>query len=80
MSPGSLPSNRLAVAMRACSDEHASPPVQQRLAAASDYKPEDVDVQFQVKRRDKDGLEPLPVPVVRQAMDPRPIPAAWDWG
>ena len=30
-----------------------------RLAAASDYKPEDVDVQFQVKRRDKDGLEPL---------------------
>ncbi|MBN9216575.1 MAG: caspase family protein [Mesorhizobium sp.] len=30
-----------------------------RLAAASDYKPEDVDVQFQIKRRDKDGLEPL---------------------
>lgn len=25
------------------------------------------------------GLEPLPVPVVRQAMDPRPLPAAWDW-
>ena len=26
-----------------------------------------------------DGLEPLPVPVVRQSMDPRPIPDAWDW-
>ncbi|MFD2052200.1 caspase family protein [Mesorhizobium calcicola] len=35
-----------------------------RLAAASDYKPEDVDVQFQVKRRDKDGLEPLQASVV----------------
>jgi protein-tyrosine phosphatase len=23
--------------------------------------------------------EPLPVPVVRQAMDPRLVPAAWDW-
>jgi hypothetical protein len=30
-----------------------------RLAAASDYKPEDVSVEFQIKRRDKDGLEPL---------------------
>ncbi|MEO5758426.1 MAG: caspase family protein [Mesorhizobium sp.] len=30
-----------------------------RLAAASDYKPEEVDVEFQIKRRDKDGLEPL---------------------
>ncbi|HET8557781.1 MAG TPA: tyrosine-protein phosphatase, partial [Gaiellaceae bacterium] len=28
---------------------------------------------------DEDALEPLPVPVVRQAMDPRPVPAAWDW-
>jgi len=27
----------------------------------------------------KDGIEPLPVPVMRQAMDPRPVPAAWDW-
>jgi protein-tyrosine phosphatase len=26
-----------------------------------------------------DGLDPLPVPVVRQAMDPRPVPDAWDW-
>ena len=26
-----------------------------------------------------DEYEPLPVPVVRQAMDPRPVPAAWDW-
>ena len=24
-------------------------------------------------------FEPLPVPVLRQAMDPRPVPAAWDW-
>jgi hypothetical protein len=23
--------------------------------------------------------EPLPVEVLRQAMDPRPVPAAWDW-
>lgn len=35
-----------------------------RLAAASDYKPEDVDVQFQVKRRGGDGLEPLQASVV----------------
>jgi protein-tyrosine phosphatase len=27
----------------------------------------------------EDAFEPLPVPVLRQAMDPRPIPAAWDW-
>ncbi|WP_202596394.1 caspase family protein [Mesorhizobium loti] len=38
-----------------------------RLAAASDYKPEDVDVQFQIKRRDKDGLEPLQASVVPRA-------------
>jgi protein-tyrosine phosphatase len=25
------------------------------------------------------GIKPLPVPVVRQGMDPRPVPAAWDW-
>jgi len=35
-----------------------------RLAAASDYRPEEVDVQFQIKRRDKDGLEPLQASVV----------------
>lgn len=28
---------------------------------------------------DEDGLDPLPVPVVREAMDPRPVPAAWEW-
>lgn len=27
----------------------------------------------------EDGLGPLPVPVVRQGIDPRPVPAAWDW-
>jgi protein-tyrosine phosphatase len=26
-----------------------------------------------------DEYEPLPVPVLRQGMDPRPVPAAWDW-
>jgi protein-tyrosine phosphatase len=26
-----------------------------------------------------DEYEPLPVPVLRQAMDPREVPAAWDW-
>jgi protein-tyrosine phosphatase len=26
-----------------------------------------------------DEYEPLPVPVLRRAMDPRPIPAVWDW-
>jgi protein-tyrosine phosphatase len=26
-----------------------------------------------------DEYEPLPVPVLRQAMDPRPLAAAWDW-
>jgi hypothetical protein len=26
-----------------------------------------------------DEYEPLPVPVLRQAMDPRPVPAAWHW-
>jgi hypothetical protein len=31
------------------------------------------------REHEEDGLNPLPVPVVRQAMDPRPIPAAWDW-
>ncbi|HJQ74732.1 MAG TPA: tyrosine-protein phosphatase, partial [Gaiellaceae bacterium] len=28
---------------------------------------------------DEDGVEPLPVPVVRQAMDPELVPAAWEW-
>jgi hypothetical protein len=27
----------------------------------------------------EDEYEPLPVPVLRQAMDPRPLPAAWGW-
>jgi protein-tyrosine phosphatase len=26
-----------------------------------------------------DGTEPLPVPVVRRHMDPRPLPDAWEW-
>jgi protein-tyrosine phosphatase len=26
-----------------------------------------------------DGIDPLPVPVVRRGMDPRPVSAAWDW-
>jgi protein-tyrosine phosphatase len=31
------------------------------------------------REHEDDGIDPLPVPVVRQAMDPRPVPAAWDW-
>jgi protein-tyrosine phosphatase len=31
------------------------------------------------REHENDGLDPLPVPVVRQAMDPRPVPDAWDW-
>jgi len=31
------------------------------------------------REHEDDGISPLPVPVVRQAMDPRPIPGAWDW-
>jgi hypothetical protein len=31
------------------------------------------------QEHEEDGLNPLPVPVVRQGMDPRPLPAAWDW-
>jgi hypothetical protein len=31
------------------------------------------------REHENDGLNPLPVPVVRQAMDPRPVPDAWDW-
>jgi protein-tyrosine phosphatase len=31
------------------------------------------------REHEADELSPLPVPVVRQAMDPRPVPAAWDW-
>jgi protein-tyrosine phosphatase len=37
-----------------------------------------VDLRPDLEHED-DGLDPLPVPVVRQAMDPRPVPAAWDW-
>jgi protein-tyrosine phosphatase len=31
------------------------------------------------REHEDDGINPLPVPVVRQGMDPRPLPAAWDW-
>jgi hypothetical protein len=31
------------------------------------------------REHENDGLDPLPVPVVRQAMDPRRVPDAWDW-
>jgi hypothetical protein len=31
------------------------------------------------REHEDDGIDPLPVPVVRQAMDPRPVAAAWDW-
>jgi hypothetical protein len=31
------------------------------------------------REHEEDGLDPLPVRVVRHGMDPRPIPAAWDW-
>jgi hypothetical protein len=37
-----------------------------------------VDLRPEREQKD-DGLDPLPVPVVRQGMDPRPLPAAWDW-
>ena len=36
-------------------------------------------VNLRPQNEDEEALEPLPVPVVRQAMDPRPVPAAWDW-
>ena len=37
-------------------------------------------VDLRPEREDEgDEYEPLPVPVVRQAMDPRPVAAAWDW-
>ena len=37
-------------------------------------------VDLRPEREDRsDDYEPLPVPVVRQAMDPREVPAAWDW-
>lgn len=38
-----------------------------------------VNLRPQPEADDEDGVEPLPVPVVRQAMDPRLVPAAWDW-
>jgi protein-tyrosine phosphatase len=31
------------------------------------------------QERAHDGSTPLPVPVARQVMDPRPLPPAWDW-
>jgi len=37
-------------------------------------------VDLRPEREDRsDDYEPLPVPVLRQAMDPREVPAAWDW-
>ena len=37
-------------------------------------------VDLRPDREDRgDGYEPLPVPVQRRAMDPRPVAAAWDW-
>jgi hypothetical protein len=37
-------------------------------------------VDLRPEREDgSDEYEPLPVPVLRQAMDPRTVPAAWDW-
>jgi hypothetical protein len=38
-----------------------------------------VDLRPHREHEDDDGIEPLPVRVVRQPMDPRPLPAAWDW-
>jgi protein-tyrosine phosphatase len=39
-----------------------------------------VIVDLRPEREDRsDEYQPLPVPVLRQAMDPRPLPAAWDW-
>jgi protein-tyrosine phosphatase len=31
------------------------------------------------REHEDDGMNPLPVPVVNQGMDPRPVRAAWDW-
>ncbi|HKU57804.1 MAG TPA: tyrosine-protein phosphatase [Gaiellaceae bacterium] len=31
------------------------------------------------REHEDDGIDPLPVPVVRHGMDPRPLPAAWNW-
>jgi hypothetical protein len=37
-------------------------------------------VDLRPDREDRgDEYDPLPVPVLRQAMDPREVPAAWDW-
>jgi protein-tyrosine phosphatase len=37
-------------------------------------------VDLRPEREDlSDRYQPLPVAVLRQAMDPRPLPAAWDW-
>jgi protein-tyrosine phosphatase len=37
-------------------------------------------VDLRPEREDRgDEYEPLPVPVVRHGMDPRPLPAAWEW-
>jgi protein-tyrosine phosphatase len=31
------------------------------------------------REHEDDGVNPLPVRVIRQGMDPRPVAAAWDW-
>jgi len=31
------------------------------------------------REHEEDGVHPLPVPVVNQGMDPRPLPDAWEW-
>ncbi len=37
-------------------------------------------VDLRPEREDRsDDYEPLPVPVLRQAMDPRDVPVAWEW-
>jgi hypothetical protein len=38
-----------------------------------------VNLRPQLEGEDEAPVEALPVPVLRTPMDPRPIPAAWDW-
>ena len=53
------------------SDEGRRALVEYGVSLVVDLRPE--------REREDDGIDPLPVPVARQAMDPRPLPAAWDW-
>ena len=53
------------------SDEGRRALVEYGVSLVVDLRPE--------REREDDGIDPLPVPVVRQSMDPRPLPAAWDW-